>query len=84
MKPIKFKQQNITYTKPEGMTDEQCGSLPAYKYESGIISCWKMSLRERIKVLFTGVVWFDVVSQVQPPIWLGVNIPFIRKEALKK
>ena len=68
MKPIKFKEQNIVFTKPESMTDEECRSLPAYKYESGIISCWEMTFRERLKALITGVVWFNVVSSCQPPI----------------
>jgi hypothetical protein len=80
MKPIKFEQQNITYKKPESMTDEQCGSLPACKHENGIVSCWGMSVKERIKVLFTGRIWFDIVSHAQPPIWLGVDSPFMRKE----
>lgn len=83
MKPIKFKEQNITFTKPESMTDEQCSSLPGLRHPDGIISCWHMSLRERIKVLFTGVVWFDVVGQNQPPIWLGVDIPFKKGKSKK-
>ena len=78
MKPIKFKQQNITYTAPAEMTDEECGALPACRHENGIISCWKMTLRERLKILFTGLLWFDVVGVSQPPIWLGVDTPFIK------
>lgn len=76
MKPIVFKEQNIVYQKPESMTDQQCSSLPAHKYTDGIISCWQMSPRERIKALFTGIVWFCVCGSVQPPIWLDVNNPF--------
>jgi hypothetical protein len=80
MKPIKFPQQNITYTKPEGMTDEECSSLPAFQYEGQIISCWEMSFKERIKVLFTGVIWFGVLAHRQPPIWLDVNTPFVKEK----
>ena len=82
MKPIKFKQQNITYTKPKSMTDEECGSLPACKHENGIVSCWKMTLRERLKVLFTGIVWLGVASHVQPPVWFLVDKPFIEVKNL--
>lgn len=80
MKPIKFKEQNIIYTKPESMTDEECGSLPTYQGDGKIISCWKMSIKERIKVLFSGVIWFGVLTQRQPPIWLDVDTPFEKEE----
>lgn len=82
MKPIKFKEQNINFTAPQGMTEEECGTLPAYSHESGILSCWEMTFRERLKVLFTGRVWFDIMARSQPPIWLGVDKPLIKnKEA---
>lgn len=80
MKPIEFKERNITYTKPADMTDEECGSLPAYRNGIDNISCWKMSIKERLKALFTGVVWIDVIGGGQPPIWLGVNTPFISED----
>jgi hypothetical protein len=76
VKPIKFAEANIVFSKPDSMSDDECGSLPAHKYDNGIISCWKMSFKERIKVLFTGKVWFDVMSKFQPPIWLSVDTPF--------
>ena len=76
MKPSEFKQQNILLVKPESMTDEECSSLPAFKYPGGIISCWKMSFWERLKVLFSGIVWVDIVGYTQPPIWLDVENPW--------
>jgi hypothetical protein len=78
--PIKFKEQNITFSKPASMTDEECGSLPAYRGEGQIISCWKMGWKERIKALFTGVVWFGVLASGQPPIWLAIDRPFIKQK----
>ncbi len=77
MKPTNFKQQNTVYKAPDGMTEEECGALPAFKYEAGVISCWKLSFRERLKCLFTGKVWLDVLMRGQPPVWLGVDAPFI-------
>jgi hypothetical protein len=76
MKPIKFKEQNIVFKKPPSMTDEECSSLPAHAYDGGIISCWHMSVWERIKALFTGRIWFCVLGNEQPPIWLDVKRPF--------
>lgn len=54
MKPIKFKEQNCTYAEnqPEYLP------LPAYKDEQGIVtSCWKLSIRERIRILIKGELW---------------------------
>lgn len=82
MKPAKFEEVNLTYTRPENMTDEECGSLPVHQYERGIISCWKLSFCERVKVIFTGRVWLDVAATRQPPVWLGVNAPFIRERKI--
>lgn len=76
MKPTTFKQQNITFTKPEDMSEDECSSLPAYKYPGGVISCWKLSFRERLRLLFTGIVWLDIVGSGQPPVWLGVCNPW--------
>ncbi len=70
MKPIKFRQQNVIYVA------EDCGNLPAYKGYGQIISCWKMTLVERIKALITGKVWLSVLGINQPPVYLCVNNPF--------
>ena len=32
MNPVPFKQQNVIYTKPANMTEEECGSLPAQRF----------------------------------------------------
>ena len=78
MTPIPFREQNITYNPPEGMEDK-CEALPAFRGEGQVISCWHLTLWERIKLLLTGRLWFSVIGNGQPPIWLGVDCPFIRK-----
>jgi len=71
MEPIQFKEANKTLTKPQGMTDEQCGNLPTYSDGVQCISCWKMTWRERLSALFFGRVWLWVISGVtQPPVAL--------------
>jgi hypothetical protein len=59
MKPIAFKGHNTVIAKdqPEYLP------LPAHvsKGDNGeVISCWKMSWRERIKALLRGKVWLCV------------------------
>ena len=63
MTPVPFREQNHTFLPPPGMEDK-VGSL---------------TLWERIKLLFTGRMWFSVIGNAQPPIWLGVHCPFIRR-----
>jgi len=70
MDPIKFKECNTTYVA------DGCEDLPAYKDDTQIISCWSMTLVERFKVLITGKIWYSVLGQQQPPVWIDVNNPF--------
>jgi len=65
MKPIKFKDHNKVYA--EDQLEYQ--PLPVLKLESPqgeVIACWKMSLIERLKVLFTGKVWLKLMSFNKP------------------
>lgn len=71
MEPSTFKESNKTLLKPEGMTDEECGSLPVWTDGKECISLWKMSWKERLSAFFFGKVWLFVVSgQTQPPVSL--------------
>jgi len=65
MKPIEFKEQNVIYAKdqPEYLP------LPAFKNDSSygeVISCWKLSFKERIILLFTGKLWVNLLSFNKP------------------
>lgn len=71
MEPTKFKQANKDLLKPEGWTDEECGTLPVFTDNKQCISLWKMTWRERFSALFFGKIWLSVHSgQTQPPVWL--------------
>lgn len=77
MKPIEFKGQTVVLQKPQGMTDEECSPLGVLQLDNTCISCWKLSLRDRLKVLFTGVVWLGVLSgKTQPPVYVTADRPF--------
>ena len=70
MNPIEFREQNVVYRKPDSMTDEECSSLPICKVDDMLISCWKLSWRERLRALFFGKVWLGVLGHGHPPVWL--------------
>ena len=74
MKPIKFKEQNCTFAEnqPEYLP------LPAFKddtEEGQVISCWKLSFKERLKILFTGRLWVCLLTFRKPltPSFLTVD-----------
>lgn len=74
MIPDVFKEANVTLLKPDSMTDEECSSLKVYTDGEVCISCWKLSLKERIKALLYGRVWLGVLSgHTQPPVWLDCD-----------
>jgi len=82
MKPQEFEQANRNLLKPEGMTDEECGSLPVFTDGTQCISLWQMTWRERLSALVFGKVWLSVYSgQTQPPVWLMAEREIFKKES---
>ena len=77
MKPIKFKDSNELFTKRAFrpltlIGKEEIKDLPAFTDGEFCISCWEMSLRERISVLLFGRIWLSVFSgKTQPPVSLN-------------
>jgi hypothetical protein len=74
MKPVKFKHQNVVFAEDQ----PEYGSLPSLKLDTPqgeVISCWKLSFKERIKVLFLGRVWMSLMSFNKPltPSYLAIN-----------
>jgi len=65
MKPIKFKEQNCTFAEnqPEYLP------LPAFRNNTGngeVVSCWKLSFLERLRLLFTGKLWVSMMMFGEP------------------
>lgn len=74
MKAIEFPEQNVVFAKdqPEYLP------LPAFKNDSPqgeVIFCQSLSLKERIKVLFTGKIWVSLLTFNKPltPSFMSVN-----------
>jgi len=63
MTPVPFSQANAIYAKdhPEYVP------LPAYRTRDGeVITCWALTWRERFRVLFSGRIWWSVLTFRQP------------------
>jgi hypothetical protein len=64
MEPITFAEANAIY----GAAD--CGSLPVENDGIQLVSCWRLSWRDRIAAVLFGRVWLCIRGQSQPPVWL--------------
>ena len=65
MNPIEFKEQNVVFAKDQ----PEYQPLPAFRNNSPqgeVISCWKLSFRERLRILFTGKLWVSLCSFNKP------------------
>lgn len=74
MKPIIFKHQNVVFAKDQ----PEYVPLPALKIDSDNgedITCWGLTFKERLKILFTGKVWMSLMTFNRPltPSYLSVN-----------
>ncbi|GAG39678.1 unnamed protein product, partial [marine sediment metagenome] len=47
--------------------------LPVYRDDEQVISCWKIPLLRRFKVLFTRRVYLQVLGQTHPPLHIETD-----------
>ena len=77
MKPIPFPEQTKILAPLKSRNAKQlggCVDLPVALYNGQVISCWKLSWKERFKMLLCGKLWVFVVSgETQPPIGFHVG-----------
>lgn len=77
MKLIEFSEQTLVIAKDQ----PEYIPMPAYKYandkQGTTVFCWGLSWRERLKILFTGLLWHHVLTFNQPmqPQMLGTDKP---------
>lgn len=81
MLPTTFNGSNFTFTKPQGMTDEQCMDLPVYKGKDSdgfpvIISCWRFSKEDLEEIQKTGSMYLCITGHGMPPVSLFTENPF--------
>lgn len=66
MKPIEFAEQNVVFAKHQ----PAYLPLPAHQFYGSdhgrIAFCWKLSLRDRLKLALTGKLWHQVLIFNKP------------------
>ncbi len=80
MTPVEFPEQNVVFAKdqPEYLP------LPAYVTDDSartVISCWRFTWRERLKVFFGAPLWIRSMTFGGPlqPLLPEVNRPFVKQ-----
>jgi hypothetical protein len=76
MKPIRFEQQtNDLQPNAAGHGGYTVYTLPVWTDGEQVVSCWKMSLRERISAIVFGRVWLSLLtgSRTSPPVYAQVS-----------
>lgn len=75
MNIIEFPECNVTYAKDQ----PEYRPLPALRMGNGeIVTCWGPSFRERLKILFGGKIWLNVLTFNHPlqPLLISADKPF--------
>ena len=74
---VEFPEQTVVYARHQ----PEYRPLPAWREPRGatgrVVCCWRLSLRERLKLLVTGLIWHEVLTfnySLQPQL-LGVDKP---------
>ena len=80
MKPVQFPEQNGTLGGGPAEyygTEDDVVDLPVHRGNDMVISCWKPSLRDRLKLLLSSRVWLMVLAQTtHAPVAMSVDSPF--------
>ena len=84
MKPVTFEHSNRTL-QPSGQKHstknvKSIEPLPVWTDGELCVSCWRMSLRERLSALLFGRVWLALLSgETQPPALVVVGREYLRE-----
>lgn len=89
MEPINFKEANTTFTKPEGFSKEECGSLPTFNGKDGaghdvMVSAWSPTTEEIHRMIAGKPVYLVIVGTVMPPVSITVDDIFGAEQAEKE
>lgn len=68
--PVMFPQVNGTLCGNNSTKD-----LPVCRtLENLTISCWRVPIWKRLRLLFSGRVWLVVKGSTQPPLWIDTEV----------
>lgn len=74
MEPIKFPEANITFAENQ----PEYKPLPAFKANTPygeVVTCWNLTFRERLRILFFGKLWLCLMTFNKPltPVFIATK-----------
>lgn len=83
MKPTQFPEQNGTLSGGPGSVygiEDDVIDLPVHRDLGMIISCWRPSLGDRLRLLLGRPVWLFVLAKTtHAPVTMTTESPFVRR-----
>jgi hypothetical protein len=79
MRPIVFPESNGTLGGGPASrygTLDAVADLPVYRGSGQVISCWQLTVWERVKLLLSGRVWLLVLGTNHAPVSVVTERPF--------
>ena len=73
MKPIRFDDGCLMFAENQ----PEYNTPPVLVVNNEYVSCWKLTLLERIKTLFIGKVYINILGH-QPPIIVSIVKPYVK------
>lgn len=76
MTPQFFPEANAIMRRPACMTEEQCADVQAFVDGQQVITCWKPTETERVKIALGEPVWLVIWGRmVMPPALVTADKP---------
>ncbi len=80
MRPVVFQEANGTLGGGPGAvfgTEDEVVGLPVHRSGDQVISCWRLTWRERFRLILGGHVWLHILtSRTHPPVVVTAESPF--------
>lgn len=77
MIPQRFPESNTVMRRPAGMTEEQCADIHAYTNGQQVITCWRPTPEELVKLNLGEPVWLSLMGPTMQPAHVTAHHPFV-------
>ena len=67
MNAIEFKEQNVVFAKDQPPYLPLPAMVDVNSDQGEVVTCWGLSLSERLRVLFKGNIWMTMMTFHKPP-----------------
>lgn len=77
MKAEAFPEANTVLSAPPGLPEGACYDLPIHRHSRGVISCWRPTADDLVRLNLGGPIYLMVEGATHPPLLLLTESPFM-------